>query len=144
MSSWTDGGTSRQRKLTGRSPIMDQPVLVIDDDPFARKLIQFILTLNGAAVDEAENGSRGLALARSQHPSLVLLDLNLPDLDGKMVAHGIRSTCGTSVPILLMGSGKEVETAAQNLDVEGWLSKPISLDKVLEAVQHSFHDRKIA
>ncbi|NJM05616.1 PAS domain S-box protein [Candidatus Gracilibacteria bacterium] len=67
-------------------------VLVIDDDPVARDLIERTLTADGLAVVTAENGASGLQLARELRPAAITLDVMMPDMDGWSVLNELKAT----------------------------------------------------
>jgi CheY-like chemotaxis protein len=77
------------KKYTCPSPPC--PVLVVDDDPMARSLTRAILEKEGWAVSEAENGIEALASMENQRPSLIFLDLSMPQMDGFEFAAAVRS-----------------------------------------------------
>ena len=69
-------------------------ILVIDDEAQMRKLLEITLQTNGYAVTLAATAKEGLIMAANHPPELVLLDLGLPDMDGKAVVAAIRAACG--------------------------------------------------
>lgn len=80
-------------------------VLVIDDDPAARYLLHKLLEESNVCVIEARDGRSGLAAARRSKPSLILLDLNLPDLGGEEVLEELRAdTSLQQVPVAIVTS----------------------------------------
>ncbi|MGZ4132120.1 MAG: response regulator [Actinomycetota bacterium] len=66
-------------------------VLVIDDEPSIRHILRFSLEAHGYEVIVAEDGQRGVAMARRQHPDVIVLDLMMPVMDGHMVLDALRS-----------------------------------------------------
>ena len=90
---------SRLEELTARR------VLVIDDDPAARYLMQKLLADERVCVIEAPDGRSGLAAARRSRPALIFLDLNLPDLGGEDVLQALRSDAELhEVPVTIVTS----------------------------------------
>jgi signal transduction histidine kinase/DNA-binding response OmpR family regulator len=78
-------------------------VLAIDDDPLAVELIEAVLAPNGYQVLKASSGEEGLAIAQRERPTLVILDLLLPELDGFAVVERLRADPGTAdVPIIIL------------------------------------------
>jgi DNA-binding NarL/FixJ family response regulator len=66
---------------------MERTVLIVDDHPSFRATARLLLEADGwTVVGEAPDGTQGLSAARALHPDLVLLDVNLPDMDGFAVA----------------------------------------------------------
>lgn len=88
-----------------------RPVLVIEDDATAAELVQDLLGPEGYTVIRAADAPQGLALARSEQPGLVIVDLVLPGADGFSVVHELRSDPATAgVPILVV-TGKNLSQA---------------------------------
>ena len=82
---------------------MKQKILVIDDDPDVRKLVRINLTSSGFQVLEAGEGQQGIELARQHQPSLVLLDLMMPVMDGWTVLKELESDAATAgLPIVIL------------------------------------------
>ncbi len=65
---------------------MADKILIADDDPETLRLISLMLQRQGYQIVSATNGSQALALARSEHPDLIVLDVMMPDMDGFTVA----------------------------------------------------------
>ncbi len=110
------------------------PILVVDDDAQLQRTIQWLLEDEGLTVETASNGEEALARAESLHPALVILDLNLPALDGEGVAHGLRATQGGGVRILVISSDSRIQQRAQKVGAIKWLSKPFEIDDLVAAV----------
>src|SRR3990172_4619943 len=77
----------RRTNLAGRS----FTVLYVEDDPESRLLIRRVLQAEGYAVIEAKDAADGLASATEQRPDLILIDINLPEVDGLTLARQIKS-----------------------------------------------------
>ena len=73
---------------------MPRTVLVVDDDPHIRQLLVFALGKAGLDTLEAEDGEAGLALAERHGPNLVILDINMPRMDGLEVCRRLRAVRG--------------------------------------------------
>ena len=97
-------------------------VLVVDDDPRIVRMLCSFLKADGYEVETAEDGQTALDLLHSTPPSLVLLDLNLPDIKGDEVFRQARAT-GYLGPIVLISADMRAEQIAQSLGVE-CLTKP--------------------
>lgn len=109
-------------------------VLHIEDDPNNRRLVQKLLGAAGHEVIEAEGGVEGIQLAREVLPDLVLVDINIPDLDGYEVTlrlRGIRAL--QNVPIVaITAEGDRDSTLAVGCD--GFIAKPIDATRFAETV----------
>jgi DNA-binding response OmpR family regulator len=89
-----------------------RPVTIVaaDDDSSIRQLLAAILTRCGYQVLLAENGSEAIALAHENEPDVVILDYNMPDLDGDQVAAVLRSSSTTAhLPLLLLSADEEAD-----------------------------------
>ena len=81
---------------------MADKILIADDDPETLRLISLMLQRQGYQIVSATNGSQALALARSEHPDLIVLDVMMPDMDGFTVARQLRGQETTAgIPILM-------------------------------------------
>jgi CheY-like chemotaxis protein len=106
-------------------------VLVIDDQPNVRALLDLLLRPKGYDVMLADNGWMGLRLYRQEHPDVILLDLNMPKLDGVTVLKQIRSVDLKQPVIVLTGDTKpETERQVRALGVSEFIVKGSSLHAV--------------
>lgn len=110
-------------------------VLVVEDDSDLRQTIQWLLEDEGFEVETAGDGKEALERARQRKPSLVLLDMNLPVLDGYGVASGLHSTYGSAINIVTMTAGGRADEKAQRIGAIGYLSKPFELDTLIHLVR---------
>jgi DNA-binding response OmpR family regulator len=103
-------------------------ILVVDDAPEIVEVISICLQLRWghAVIISAGTGYRGLELANSENPDLVVLDVNLPDIDGFQVLEQIRQT--SQVPVVMVTvKGKDVDIArGLELGADDYLVKPFS------------------
>ena len=104
----------------------DQTVLVVDDDPNVLQLARLYLERDGYHVLSAQDGAVGLDLARHERPSLVVLDLMLPTLNGLDVCRALRRE--SSVPIIMLTARVEEEDRLAGLDLgaDDYVTKPFS------------------
>ena len=103
-------------------------VLVIDDEPRVRKLMDMLLSHDGYEVILADNGGKGLELYRHEHPDVILLDLRMPQLDGIAVLKEIRRLDLKQPVIVLTGeTDPEMEREARALGVSEFMIKGSSL-----------------
>lgn len=107
-------------------------VLLVDDSPEVRLLLQVLLELDGWTVTAAEDGPSGLA-AVGLDPDVVLLDVQLPGLDGPDVLRALRSHPSTeALPVVfLTGEAPEQAGALRALGASGVLHKPFHADTVV-------------
>lgn len=101
-------------------------ILIIEDDPEIRKIEKDYLKSNGFEVVVAAEGKAGLLMVDTQKPDLVILDLNLPKMDGLEVCKGIRKL--SSIPIIMVTARtKEIdESIGFDLGADDYIKKPFS------------------
>ena len=105
-------------------------VLVADDDPVMRMLMLEMLAQVGLNAIEAADGAAAVELARSRAPDLILMDVEMPRMDGFAACEAIRAAepDGTSVPIVMVTGGDDIEavTSAYEAGATDFVSKPIN------------------
>ena len=111
----------------------DARVLVVDDDPSILDTVAAILHGEGHQVVTAAGGREALALARTWHPTLVLLDMRMPVMDGWAVARALREA-GSVVPIVVMTAAENAARWADEIGAAGHLAKPFDLDDLIDCV----------
>jgi two-component system chemotaxis response regulator CheY len=109
-------------------------ILVVDDDPAIRTTVSEILELEGYPVTTASNGMEALEAVERDNPSLVLLDMRMPVLDGWGFARALRQR-GMMMPILVMTAAQSARTWAEEIGAQGYLAKPFDLAELLNAVE---------
>lgn len=113
-------------------------VLIIDDNEKNRRLARDVLRRAGFRTLEASTGAEGIALADEQLPDVVLLDLQLPDMDGTDVARALRGTARTAQLPLVALSALRVEDTGEWLlaaGFDGYLEKPVSVAEFPDRVR---------
>jgi CheY-like chemotaxis protein len=116
-------------------------LVVADDDDSIRRLIG--AALDGYSVFEVARGDDALALARLERPDLILLDVEMPGLDGLAVAEALVGDAATAaIPVVLCsGAGPDAAVAAHRLpNVFGFLAKPFSLRALQTLVEEALED----
>ena len=101
-------------------------ILIVDDEPQIRKMLNIYLDASDFYVEEAENGKQAIRLAVSLKPDLILLDLGLPDIDGKEVIANIRSWSQVPIIVLSVRSLDEEIVTALDAGANDYVLKPIS------------------
>ena len=113
-------------------------ILVIEDNADARESLRILLEIAGHAVSEAANGAAGVEYALKQEPSVALVDIGLPDIDGYEVARRIRSAKPRIRLIALTGYGRdEDKERAHKAGFDAHLVKPVvmaTLESVIESL----------
>lgn len=112
-------------------------ILCVEDNPQNMRLVRKILKHQGHDVLEAEDGLTGVDMAVNEHPDLILMDINLPDIDGLEATGRIKSTEGLShIPIVALTAnamyGDEERCLAAGCD--GYISKPVSKSLLVDKI----------
>ena len=110
---------------------MSAKVLIIEDDPSIGKLLRRTLLLEGYESDLATTGPEGLQTFADTKPTLVILDLMLPGIDGIEVCRRIRET--SNLPILMLTARDAVDDRVLGLDsgADDYVTKPFDIDELL-------------
>lgn len=108
-------------------------ILVIDDDLAINELIKVNLELCGYNVCQAYDGVKGFAMCKQEIPSLVVLDVMMPDVDGFTVAQRIRKNDDTKdIPILMLTALSQISDKVNgfNIGVDDYLVKPFEMEEL--------------
>lgn len=111
---------------------MNPRILVVDDDPGIGEVVQLFLRAEGFDTRVATNGPEALSAFDEYQPNLVLLDLNLPGLDGISVCRAIRETSGTPIVMLTARTDTQDIVAGLEAGADDYVEKPFN-EKVLVA-----------
>jgi two-component system response regulator RpaA len=117
---------------------MDNKILVVDDDASIHELIKINLELAGYKVVQAYDGIKAFALAKQELPSLVVLDVMMPEVDGFTVAKRIRENPQTkNIPIIMLTALSQLDDKANgfNIGVDDYLVKPFEVEELLMRVR---------
>ena len=112
---------------------MKKLILIADDDAMHRDLLTDVLQAEGYATLMAENGQRAIELARSAMPCLILMDVQMPVLDGLSAIKVLKAAPDTrSIPAIAITAQAMREDRARMLEAgfDGYLSKPISIKEL--------------
>ena len=111
-------------------------ILVIDDEPSIRDLLDTLLCRKGYDVVLAESGRKGLEVFRREHPDVVVLDIKMPGMDGITVLQQVRSLNPSQPVIILTGAGSpETEQQVRALGVTEFVEKEFSLHRLGESLK---------
>jgi len=112
-------------------------ILVIEDDPQIRKLLRVSLGAHGYDVDEAKTGQDGLYQVANFKPDLIILDLGLPDIDGKEVVQRIREW--SQIPIVILSARDQEREKVEALDAgaDDYITKPFGISELLARMRVS-------
>ena len=101
-------------------------ILVIDDEPQIRRAVRNALADDDVRVVEAATGSAGLDVAAAERPSLVILDLGLPDVSGLDVCRGLRSWSSAPIIVLSARHSDQEKVALLDAGADDYVTKPFS------------------
>ena len=110
-------------------------ILVVDDEPEVRKLMEHFLTGRGYEVRLAENGRLALAALDTFAPDLVLLDMHMPELDVIETLKGLAARA-PALPVIMVTVNDDVETTSRliQLGAADYVPKPFNLDYLEQAI----------
>jgi len=122
----------------------DDVVLVIDDEPQIRRVVRNAMEADIAQVIEASTGRAGIDVAAAERPSLIILDLGLPDMEGAEVCRAVRSW--SAVPIIVLSARGSVQEKAALLDAgaDDYIAKPFSTIELQARVRAQLRRAKLA
>jgi two-component system cell cycle response regulator DivK len=121
-------------------------VLYIEDNPDNRLLVQRVLMAEGFSVEVASNAADGLKLAENGKPNIILVDINMPEVDGYAVTAQLRKmTHLVRVPIIALTAnvmkGDKEKTLAAGCD--GYIQKPIDIDQFPKQLNRFLEEAKV-
>jgi DNA-binding response OmpR family regulator len=122
-------------KEAGKVALDRSLILIVEDDDSSRDGLADFLTMSKFRVLTAREGREGLALARHHCPKLILLDINMPTMDGLAFRAAQRADRSIqSVPVIVISGRPDVAAMAEKLGAHAWLQKPIDPSQVLAAI----------
>ena len=126
------------------APAAGPVVLLVDDDPAIRRAVAAGLELEGFSVVAASGGRAALEAAARVHPAVILLDLNMPDLDGLEVLKRLRDG-GDQVPVCILSARDEIDDRVRGLQAgaDDYVVKPFALEEVVARL-HALLRRRTA
>jgi CheY-like chemotaxis protein len=125
--------------------LANERILVVEDNEQSRKLVRDILKFKGYEIVEAETGEDGVRLAQERRPSLVLMDIRLPGIDGIEALGRLRAGTDTrSIPVLAMTASVMTEDRQKIMDAgfDAFQSKPINVKEFMAAVEQLLDRRR--
>jgi len=115
-------------------------ILVVDDDPGVRRMVQDVLEVEGYAVTVADDGYSALRAIDSDRPDCVVLDVMMPGMDGHTVLTRIRSGGNRDLPVVMLTAAADDSQAwrAWTEGVDYFLSKPFEPEELLRFLDYLF------
>ncbi len=113
-------------------------LMIVDDDEDIREMGKLLLEAEGYRVTTAPDGlDAWRQLEAGESPSLILLDLMMPRMDGEQFLHTLRASARASIPVVIMSGHTAASVVARDLSANGCLTKPLELEDLLETVRRS-------
>jgi len=113
----------------------NETILIIDDELQIRRLLEITLSANGYKILQAANGKDGLVDAATNHPSIIILDLGLPDTDGQEVLKKLREWFFKPIIVLSVRSSEEEIIRALDNGANDYLTKPFRSGELLARIR---------
>jgi two-component system KDP operon response regulator KdpE len=110
-------------------------ILVVDDEAQIRKFLRIALEASGFEVVEATHGAEGIARCATASPTLVILDLGLPDMDGKEVVRRIREWSEVPILVLSVRQSEAEKVASLDAGANDYVVKPFGIAELLARVR---------
>jgi two-component system, OmpR family, KDP operon response regulator KdpE len=114
---------------------LPETILIIDDEVQIRRLLEITLSSEGYKISEAATGKDGLSAAATHNPSLIILDLGLPDLDGIEILRKLREWYQKPVIILSVRNSEEIIINALDNGANDYLIKPFRTGELLARIR---------
>jgi two-component system KDP operon response regulator KdpE len=117
--------------MTGKSAT----ILVVDDEPQIRRVLRATLTAEGYAIVEARDGQEALTKFRSERPDLIILDMNMPGLDGVEACREIRSNSNIPIIMLTVRSAEKDKVRALDAGADDYIVKPFGIQELMARIR---------
>jgi len=111
-------------------------ILLVDDDPEIVESMRTVLESRGYTILVARDGNQGLALAETEEPDLVVLDMMMPKRSGFLVLEKLRRSRPNPMRVIMItaNEGSRHKAYAEMLGVDDYIRKPFAMDRLLESV----------
>jgi two-component system KDP operon response regulator KdpE len=110
-------------------------ILVVDDEPQIRRVLRSTLSSNGYDVIEAKNGQEAIEMAVREHPDLILLDVNMPEMNGLEACSKIRVSFNTPIIIVTVRNSEHDKVQALDSGADDYIVKPFAIGELLARVR---------
>ena len=121
-----------------------EQILIIEDNVKNLKLVRDVLQFHGYSILEAETGEAGVALAREQRPALILMDVQLPGMDGRAALKTLKADTNTRhIPIIAL-TAFAMKGDKEGLQTEGfddYMAKPVDIKELPKMVERHLRGR---
>ncbi len=122
---------------------MNRKILIIDDSPTLRKLLRFYLKKKGYTVHEAHNGRVGLEAISKEVFDFIILDMDMPVMNGAQVLEKLTQLDDFKIPILILSADKAKDriTTGMELGASYYMTKPFKPPEVVARIEEIFKER---
>lgn len=110
-------------------------ILVVDDEPQVRRVMRATLTAEGYTILEARNGEEALEVFRAQPPDIILLDVNMPGMDGLEACRQIRGNSEVPIIMLTVRSAERDKVLALDAGADDYVVKPFGIQELLARIR---------
>jgi CheY-like chemotaxis protein len=110
-------------------------ILVVDDDDDIRELLVMVLEERGHEVVGAENGRVALEQAEKLRPSVIVIDLRMPEMDGRAFVSSYHVQPGPHARVLLMTAARDAAGSAAEVGADAHISKPFDLSEMIARIE---------
>lgn len=115
---------------------MPHKILIVEDDRHIVALVRYILEREGYQVSVARDGIEGLEIARELQPDLVVLDLNMPRMDGVEMCRRLKTEQNPLVLILTVHTERTAMARGYRAGADDYMVKPFELDELVARIKH--------
>lgn len=115
----------------------DYNIVIIDDEKAVRRMLKMIFKTNGFNVYSANTGREGMIMITSNCPDIIILDLNLPDMDGMNIIKSIREWSDVPIIVLSARSRERDKVSALDNGADDYITKPFGTSELLARVRTS-------
>ena len=116
---------------------MPKVILIVDDDQQVRTLLRRLLFESGYTTIMAVDGRQGVELAKTRKPDLILMDILMPNMDGHIACHIIKTDSVTKeIPVVIFTAvdSERSKEIAKEVGADGYITKPFGRDKLLDTI----------
>ena len=121
-----------------QSNVANETILVIEDDPSVRTLLEKSLTAKGYRIVVADDGLTGLTSLEDTRPDLIIVDIMMPRLDGMTFVKAVKGNDRTrSIPVIFLTAKNDPKTMIEGINIGArfYVTKPFQMDELLSKVQ---------
>ena len=111
-----------------------RPILIVDDDKEILAVERAVLTDDGFMVREAHNGAEALVALETDPPAMIVLDVQMPGIDGPTFARELRTRL-RHVPLVILTAAADPKHEADRCNAEAYLAKPFQANELLQLVR---------